>query len=399
MDLADALATFDKVAVNLEKLERVWQRAQPHVPTGPAFGTTPEYTTLARNWDDLLAGLPPIDGWKITAGLPDTNEIGQLFLDYADIGELPRHAWDLSEQPNEDLAKYRHLLDRARRKVIASRLTELSDQVTQLVAEVVAGIPSLDEWIATPPAPRVRIETPQVSEIESCLAEVERLLGQTVERKGRWAELRRHLHFGEVNDWHDIAIDDWPSVQSDIEAAKIGEVDPVPVPDVDLGEIGNTQLTGQATTALNWAALNSEGFERLLFDILRDLNGYQNVEWLMNTNAPDRGRDISLQRVFPDASGTVRTERVIVQAKHYTSKAVSPIDIQSSLASLSTWEPPVIRYLIIATSSRFSADAVLIVDKHNVTGKQPEIEMWPASKLEVLLSQRPKIAITYGLRA
>ncbi len=399
MNLADALATFDKVAVNLEKLEKVWQRAQPHIPTGPAFGTVPEYTTLARNWDDLLPGLLPIDGWTITGGLPDLDEIGRLFLDYAEIGEPARYAWELSEQSGDDLAKYRHLLDRARRKVIASRLTELSDYVTDLVGQVVAGIPSLDEWMDLPPGPRERIETPQVSEIENCLTEIERLLGQTVERTGRWSELHRHLRFGEIHDWHDIATLDWPSVQLDIEAAKIGEVDPVPVPDVDLGEIGKTELTGHATTALNWAALNPEGFERLLFDVLHDLDGYQNVEWLMNTNAPDRGRDISLERVVADSSGTVRTERVIVQAKHYTSKSVSPMDIQSSLASLSTWEPPVIRFLIIATSSTFSADAVLIMDKHNDSGKQPQIERWPASKLEMLLSQRPKFAITHGLRS
>lgn len=187
-------------------------------------------------------------------------------------------------------------------------------------------------------------------------------------------------------------------MQEDIEAAKLGDTDPIPVPDIDLGTAVIQDLTGGATTALNWSVLQPEDFERLLFDLLRDLDGYQNVDWLMKTNAPDRGRDISLQRVVHDAAGTTRIDRVIVQAKHYTTKSVGPSDIQGALASLSTWEPPVIRSLIIATSSRFSSDAVTVAEKHNDLGNRPHIELWPDSRLETLLAQRPKLAITYGLR-
>lgn len=399
MDLDSALAIFDKVAVNLEKLEKIWERASIYIPNGPHLGSIPEYTTLARNWDDLLPGLLPIEGWKITEGLPDIDALGQAFIDYADIGELPRGAWAEAERPGEELAKYRHLLDRARRKAIASRLTELTDQVSRLIESVLSGLPTPEEWNASPPGPRVRIDTPEVEEIERCLAEIERLLGQTVERTGRWSDLHRHLRFGEVHDWHDISTLDWPSVLSDIDAAKVGEADPVPVPDIDLGEIGKSELTGQATTALDWSVLDPDGFERLLYDVLRDLEGYQNIEWLMKTNAADRGRDISLQRVIPDSSGSIRTERVIVQAKHYMSKSVGPSDIQHSLASLSLWEPPVIRVLIIATSSRFSSDAVAIAEKHNESGARPHIELWADSKLETLLSQRPKLAINHRLRS
>jgi len=82
MDLDRALATFDKVAVNLEKLAKIWERARPYVPNGPHLGSIPEYTTLARNWDDLLPGLLPIEGWRITEGLPDIDALGQAFIDY-----------------------------------------------------------------------------------------------------------------------------------------------------------------------------------------------------------------------------------------------------------------------------------------------------------------------------
>lgn len=398
MELDSLLTTFDKVAVNLEKLEQVWERAKPFVPDGPQFGSPPEYQTLSRGWEDLLPGLPPIDGWKITEGLPDVDSLGQMFLDYAEIGVFPKEALRIASQPDEDLSKYRHLLDRARRRAIAARLTVLAERISELIGEVVAGLPTRDMWLNQVRSKRERIDTPATNGINDSLEEIERLLGQTVERKGRWGDLRRHLRFGEVGDWHDIAESDWPSVQGDLEAAKVGDTDPIPVPDFDLGTAVSQDLTGGATTALNWSALLPEDFERLLFDLLRDLDGYQNVDWLMKTNAPDRGRDISLQRVLHDAAGTTRTDRVIVQAKHYTSKSVGPSDVQAALTSLPLWEPPVIRSLIIATSSRFSSDAVTLAEKHNDLGNRPHIELWPDSRLETLLAQRPKLAITYGLR-
>ncbi|MFJ6281682.1 restriction endonuclease [Pseudarthrobacter oxydans] len=398
MELDSLLTTFDKVAVNIEKLERVWERAKPFVPEGPQFGSPPEYQTLSRAWADFLSGLPPIDGWRITEGLPEVDSLGQMFLDYKEIGVFPKEALRIASQPDEDLSKYRHLLDRARRRAIAVRLTVLAERITELIAEVLSELPDRETWLSEVRSKRERIETPATSEINDALEEIERLLGQTVERRGRWGDLRRHLRFGEVGDWHDIFELDWPSVQEDIEAAKLGDTDPIPVPDIDLGTAVIQDLTGGATTALNWSVLQPEDFERLLFDLLRDLDGYQNVDWLMKTNAPDRGRDISLQRVVHDAAGTTRIDRVIVQAKHYTTKSVGPSDIQGALASLSTWEPPVIRSLIIATSSRFSSDAVTVAEKHNDLGNRPHIELWPDSRLETLLAQRPKLAITYGLR-
>lgn len=126
---------------------------------------------------------------------------------------------------------------------------------------------------------------------------------------------------------------------------------------------------------------------------------YQNVDWLMKTRAPDRGRDLSAERVIRDDGGTTRTERVVIQAKHWTSKSVAPIDIQTAMAALSTWEPPVIRGLIVATSGRFTSDAVAVVEKHNADGKMPFIEHWPDSRLETLLSERPDLIATYALRS
>lgn len=395
MELDELLTTLDKVAVNLTKLERVWERAQPYLPDSPSFGSHPEYQTLARTWQDLLSGLPPIDGWKIAEDLPDMDGLGGAFLEYAEIGELPVGAWAAASKPGEDLAEYRYRLTRARRRAVGSRLIELTEYVTTLLQRIVEELPSRDSSAIELQA----VSTPATQLVGEAVAEIERLLGDTVQRTGRWADLHRHLRFSEVHDWHDIVEIDWPSVCADIEAAQVGDEDPIPVPDIDLGAAAAT-ATGRVTTALDWSALKKASeFERLLFDVLRGLDGYQNVQWLMNTNAPDRGRDLSLERVVRDSAGTVRTERVVVQAKHWTSKSVTPVDIWQSLASLSTWEPPIIRGLIIATSGRFTTDAVAVVEKHNVDGKMPYIDLWPENKIEILLTERPDLAIKYELRS
>jgi hypothetical protein len=55
------------------------------------------------------------------------------------------------------------------------------------------------------------------------------------------------------------------------------------------------RLLGDATARKGrWGDLHDSGFERLLFDLLRALPGHENVQWLMNTRAADRGRDLSL---------------------------------------------------------------------------------------------------------
>lgn len=117
----------------------------------------------------------------------------------------------------------------------------------------------------------------------------------------------------------------------------------------------------------------------------------------MKTRAPDRGRDLSAERMIRDDGGTIRVERVIIQAKHWTSKSIGPADITTALAALSLWEPPTIRALVVATSGRFTTDAVAVAEKHNADGKLPFIELWANSRLETLLSQRPDLIASYGL--
>jgi tetratricopeptide (TPR) repeat protein len=148
---------------------------------------------------------------------------------------------------------------------------------------------------------------------------------------------------------------------------------------------------------LPWAGLDDDAFERVLYNVLRDIPGYENVQWLMHTRAPDRGRDLSLDRLLPDAAGAIRHERVVVQAKHWLSRSLRPADIADTLAAVKLWEPPTIRCLVIATSGRFTADAVMWIERHNDGAIAPLIEPWPAPKLEALIAERPELARAHGL--
>lgn len=340
--------------------------------------------------DDPAGRAAPIDGFTVTEELPDIDAAGQAFLDYFEIGEPAFALMNELDKPGHQLDEYRFKLAQARRRAIHERLDTLVSTISTTLAQITDSVArdSSD-----------RMDDPGTKLVQESISEVERLLGDTTDRKGRWGDLHRHLHFSQGHDWHDIAEMDWPSVRADIEAASLSEADPLPVPAVDLGVAASAKPSGGAIIGFDWTVLDDDGFERLLFDLLRGFPRYQNVEWLMKTRAPDRGRDLSAERVIRDDGGTTRTERVIVQAKHWMSKSVAPIDITTTLAALSLWEPPVVRILVIATSGRFTTDAVAIVDKHNADGKLPYIELWADSRLETLLSQRPDLIASFGLRA
>lgn len=47
--------------------------------------------------------------------------------------------------------------------------------------------------------------------------------------------------------------------------------------------------------------------------------------------------------------------------------------------------------LIIATSGRFTSDAVAWIEQHNHAGERPITEMWPDSQFETLLAERPHL--------
>jgi hypothetical protein len=201
-----------------------------------------------------------------------------------------------------------------------------------------------------------------------------------------------------VVDLIDIRSTDWPAVRKELEMLAYDAAEPLPVEHVDLGQLVRMKPKGVVGTGLNWSALDDEGFERLVFSIINSAQGYENAEWLMRTRAADRGRDLSVQRIREDSLSGPHRERLIMQCKHWLRKSVGDVDISEGLAKVVHWEPPIVDELIFVTSGRFTADAVSYVEKHNHAGKRPRIEMWPDSRLESLLAQRPGIVALFGLR-
>lgn len=118
----------------------------------------------------------------------------------------------------------------------------------------------------------------------------------------------------------------------------------------------------------------------------------------MRTNAPDRGRDLSVMRVTADPLSGVIRARVIIQCKHWLDRSVSASDVASLKEQLTLWEPPRVDVCVIATSGRFSSDAVALIERHNQSDRAMRIEMWPESHLERLLAARPHLIGEFRLR-
>jgi hypothetical protein len=396
VNLEEALKQFDLVEANVAKVDAAWSKMKQLIPDGISFADAGpegrEYRQLRRDYESLLAGLPPIDGWRMNAAPPDNlDSIAQQRLDAAEIGdfEAKLHVEQYIFELDHDLDEYRARIITKRRELVRQRLDELIADVDTLLKTATR--------LAATHQPQESVRGAEWEAIEAAVVEIDRLLGS--ENRGTaWSDLRRHLKFALKVDLTDIVRKDWPAVRGLITRLSYNEAEPLPLAVEDLGTLVATRPKGKVTTALDWGALDEEGFERLIFSILDDASGYENPEWLMKTNAPDRGRDLSVWRVRDDAlSGTSR-DRVMVQCRHWLSKSIKDTDISDVLTRLSHWEPPSIDSVIFATSGRFTADAVRWIEQHNSAGKRPRIDMWPDSHIERLLAARPHIVATFGLR-
>ncbi|TAX46511.1 restriction endonuclease (plasmid) [Rhizobium leguminosarum] len=391
--LMAALEQFEATEANLIKLERLWDEIASMIPTGIAFGANVEYEDRVRSFDLLLAGLPKIGGWKPAATPPDLDGVARSRLDAMEIDEPSAHVtverW--IEEPAGELQEYRFRFNNMRRALIRDALISLIDQIDADIRAVRATVPVDAE------RPE-QIEKSVWSDMREHLKQIEVLLGSSVKKPARWSDMMRHMHFGCVGDLHDIEAMDWPDVKGTLRKGLYGANEAVPVQVDDLSALVAARPTGPITTALAWSNIDDQTFERLIFTLISDTPGYENPEWLMQTRAPDRGRDLSVMRVIQDElSGTIRL-RVVIQCKHWTSRSVSLPEVSSTKEQMALWPHPRVDVLIVATSGRFTADAVTWIEQHNANGASPRIEMWPESHLERLLAARPAIIAEFGLR-
>jgi hypothetical protein len=388
-----ALRPFEATEANLAKLERLWSKIQEKTPGGIQFGSDGAYEELVRSYQDILGSLPKIDGWRPERIPMDIDAIAQCRLDAKEVGEI---SMEMSiekdiEEPGVELARYRHQLNRKRRQLIRSVMSDVVSRVDDTLS-------SLRKRISKRPVANKAVKYPDWERLKHEIEQIDSLLGDSLTRPRRWSDLRRHLSFGMMGDLLDILRLDWPEVKSGLEKGLYDDDEPLPVEVADLDVLASAQPKGQVITKLKWDSLGGEQFERLTFSLISAAQGYENPEWLIHTNAPDRGRDLSVYRVINDPlSGTMRS-RVLIQCRHRLTKSVSPSDVVELKEQITIWEPPKVDVLIIATTGRFSSDAVATIERHNAGDRALKIEMWPESHLERLLAERPALIAEFGLR-
>jgi hypothetical protein len=394
MDLNDALGQFDIVDANLCRLEKVWEEMSELIyDQGPIVGVRDErrYETLRRAFGAIADKLPAIDGSRLDGYPVESDEVAQHQFQAREHGEPEGYIYadQVIYAPSKGLDDYRFRFDSARRDLVRERMGELMKEVDSLLSRLLQWVPESKEPVVDP----------DWSRLKEVIAEIERLAGDTTPRKGRRSDMGRHLRFGQGLDVHDIANLDWPSVRADIETGMYSELEPLPVEVNDLTTLVRAKPTGPVSTKLAWNMLDAEDFERLLFNIVAKAEGYENARWLTRTNAPDRGRDISVDRVLPDSLTGVTRQRVIVQVKHWLARSIPPIEVTQAVSTMRLLEPPLVNVLILATSGRFTSDAVALMDKHNNDGNRPILEPWPESHLESLLAERPHLVAEFRLRS
>ena len=391
-ELNRALKGFDATQANLEKLERLWSEIESLIPQGVAFGDDPAYENKCRSFRTILGGMPNIGKVQIEDCLMELNEIAQDRMDAieADMFECKVAVEESIGAQGKELREYRYALDQKRRALIRRRVLELAVEVDELVT-------SLAELRDNPVYQYNKVDSPIWDRLEDCVGQLDRLFGSSVSRPNRWGYLQRHIAWREMCDLIDIIDDDWPAVKSSLDTVLYGEDDPLPVASKDLAELANTSPTGDVVTKAQWTNLDAEQFERLMFNLISCAPGYENPEWLQKTNAPDRGRDLSVTRIIEDPLGDTMRHRVVVQCKHWTKRSVGPSEVSTCIGLMKTWEHPRVDVLVIATTGRFTADAISIIEQHNHSDVAMRIEMWPDSRLERLLAKNPGIAAEFKL--
>jgi hypothetical protein len=387
-----ALEKFEAIEANVEKLERLCGDIEKLIPPGIAFGPDPIYEDKCRAATAIVEHLPAIDGWRLKLDFLDLDDVAQIRFDLAEINE-PAAEFSFESnlaEPSRQIREYRFRFNRKRRELVKQALDHAIDEVDRLIREVRRAVDGMEPPESMPNA--------ALADLRTHYKEITTLLGSSMPRPDSWNDMGRHLHFGLVGDFHDIEGSDWPAAKASLRENLYNRDDPIPVSVGDLGELIASKPSGPIPTKLNWAKLSDEEFERLIFALIASEPGYENPEWLTQTRAADKGRDLSVTRVAKDGlSGHLRA-RVIIQCKHWLENSVSPKDVALLKEQMTMWAPPRVDVLIIATSGRFTTDAVAIIEAQGRSDRALKIEMWPESHLEMLLAARPALIAEFGLR-
>jgi hypothetical protein len=387
------LKQFEAVEANLSKLERLWAQIKPLLPSSDREASVTDhdkYIELQRSFDHIAKGMPKVDGFELDCCLLDPDDILKNSIDCLELGEISVSVTFTREvfKQGEVLADYRFRLEAKRRELARQSVESLSAKIEQLLQALRPTAAKLED---NKPMP-----VEEWGELKNCFKSIDALLGSSTGRAPRWGMMLRHMSFGVRQDYDDIVNHDWPDVRRWLERALYGETDPLPVTTADLGDLVRAEPQGPVSTELNWAVLTPTEFERLIFNLIDRTPGYVNPKWLTHTNAPDRGRDLSVERIIEDQLAGTRTLRIILACKHTDS--INLPTVTELKEQMKLWEPPRIDELIIVSSGRFTTDAIDYIERSNRGSDAMRIEMWPSSQLERLLATRPELIADFHLR-
>ena len=107
---------------------------------------------------------------------------------------------------------------------------------------------------------------------------------------------------------------------------------------------------------------------------------------------------MAVYRSFTDPLLTTVRQRVIIQCKHWLSKSVGLTELTTAIAQMDLWQPPRVDVLIVATSGRFTADAVAAAERQSHSDRALTVELWPENRLERLLALRPHLVAEFNLK-
>ncbi len=388
-----ALREFEATESNLVRAEKVLTEIKAAMPDGEFFAERDSFEWGIRDLNALLTALPTIDDWKPDIQFVELKAILQDQSGAEEIGNLEcfQSAKSRIAETFRQLRDYRLRFNRKRRKLVRGPLIDLIDEVDVILN-------NFGDFLKEDRKTNEHVTGDEFAQLKTNVAQIGTLLGTTIPKPPRWSELHRHMSFGMVGDLHDIVKLDWPSAKAGLRESMYGEREPIPVDVNDLGTLVRTAPTGSVATKLKWQNLTDEDFERLIFRLISSTNGYENPEWLCKTKAADRGRDMSVWRVYVDPLAGTKRLRTIIQCKHWQSKSIGIAEVQQLLGQMKLCGPPRVDVLVIATSGRFTLDSVALIEEENESDHALRIEPWPESHLERLLASRPDIIAGFGLR-
>ena len=132
-----------------------------------------------------------------------------------------------SKPPGREIAEYRHRLNRKRRQLIRSVMSDL-------IAGVDETLRSLNKIIPQKPKFARQVKSSAWNELKDQIQEIETLLGSGSPRPSRWTDMRRHLHFSAMQDLMDIMRLDWPEVEAGLTKGLFDHNEPISVIVADL---------------------------------------------------------------------------------------------------------------------------------------------------------------------